>query len=263
MGVRAIADGREAWGWWGRTVGRPVIAADGMAWLRVSCAPADEVVALYWNGNMDAETRLPRSVPRPRLQDLRDWNEQRWTYRAELFEHVALRPVADSPAVAFAPELPRRWWEALRRVLDDVAAVTTDRIGMQQGFLDWVMPRYLGASVETVAPSQWTTAHGDFHYANLCAPDLYVLDWEGWGTAPRGYDAAMLHSYCLLVPKAAQRVRCELGHILDTPEGKFAELVAISELLYAADRCRGRELVQPLRQRAADLLGRSLPTGVE
>jgi hypothetical protein len=231
-----------------------------MAWLRVTCAPAHEVVALYWNGNIDAETRLPMSVLRPRLLASRDWNEQRWAYRAELFEHVAIRPVADSPAVTFAPELPPRWWAALRRVLDEVAAVTTERVGIQQGFLDWVMPQYLGTPVQTVAPSRWATAHGDFHYANLCAPRLYVLDWEGWGTAPRGYDAAMLHSYSLLVPRAAQRVGCELGHILDTPDGNFAELVAISELLYAADRGRGRALVQRLRQRAAGLLGRSLPT---
>jgi hypothetical protein len=157
------------------------------------------------------------------------------------------------------PELPQRWWTALRSALYDIGAVHTDRVGIQQGFLDWVMPRYLGTTIDTVAPASWATAHGDFHYANLCAPDLCLFDWEGWGTAPRGYDAAMLHSHSLLVPYAAERVRRELGYILDTPDGHFAELTVISELLHAAARGVSPLPVQPLRQRAAHLLGRRLP----
>jgi hypothetical protein len=263
MGVQTIPCGGDAWGWRGRTLGRPVLTAGGLAWLRVTCAPPDQVVALFWNGNIEADAQLPRSIPRPRLRAWREWNDQQWVYRGELFEHTSLRLIANSAAIAVVPALPRRWWMALRSALDDIAAVDTNRVAIQQGFLDWVMPRTLGAPIDTSAPASWTTAHGDFHYANLCGPDLCLLDWEGWGTAPRGYDAAMLHSYSLLVPAAATRVRCELGHILDTPDGHFAELAVISELLYAAARGVSPELVQPLRQRAGHLLGRRLPTFTE
>jgi len=263
MGVRTVPHGGDTWGWRGRTLGGPVMTASGLAWLRVTCAPTDQIVALFWNGNIEAEARLPRSIPRPRLRAWRDWNDQQWTYRGELFDHAALRPVANSAAIAVVPELPRRWWTALRSALDDIGTLSTDRVAIQQGFLDWVMPRYLGTPIDTLAPASWATAHGDFHYANLCGPDLCLLDWEGWGTAPRAYDAAMLHSYSLLVPDAAERVRRELGCILDTPDGHFAELAVISELLHAAARGVSPGLVQPLRQRAARLLGRTLPTFTE
>jgi len=234
------------------------MTADGLAWLRVICAPPNQAVDLFWNGNIEAEARLPRSIPHPRLRAWREWNDQQWVYRGELFEHTSMRPIANSATMAVVPDLPRRWWMALRSALDDIAAVDTNRIAIQQGFLDWVMPRSLGAPIDTLAPASWATAHGDFHYANLCGPDLCLLDWEGWGTAPRGYDVAMLHSYSLLVPDAAERVRRELGYILDTPDGHFAELAVISELLYAAARVVNTVLVQPLRQRATSLLGRRL-----
>jgi hypothetical protein len=239
------------------------MTTDRLAWLRVTCAPMDQVVALFWNGNIEAEARLPRSIRRPRLHAWRDWNDQQWAYRGELFDHTALRPVSNSAAITVMPELPQLWWKALRNALDDIGAVYTHRVAIRQGFLDWVMPRYLGTTIDTLAPASWATAHGDFHYANLCAPDLCLLDWEGWGTAPRGYDAAMLHSHSLLVPDAAERVRRELGDVLDTPHGQFAELAVISELLYAAARGISPVLVEPLRQRAARLLGRRLPTFTE
>jgi len=259
MGARTIQHGREAWGWRGRTLGRPVMTAGGVAWLRVAFASTDPFVCPFWNGNIEAEAGLPRSIPRPRLRAWHDWSDQLGLYRAELFDHTSRRTVADSAAIATLPDLPDRWWAALRNALDDIATVAINRVAIQQGFLDWVMPRYLGAPIDTLAPTSWATAHGELHYANLCAPDLCLLDWEGWGIAPRGYDAAMLHSYSLLVPEAAERVRRELGHILDTPDGRFAELVVISELLHAADRGSHLELIQPLRQRAARLLGRGLP----
>jgi hypothetical protein len=259
MGARMIPGAGDAWGWRGRTLGRPVVTTDGLAWLRVTCAPTDQFVALFWNGNIEAEARLPRSIPRPRLRAWREWNDQQWIYRGELFEHTSLRPIANSAVVAAVPELPQRWWMALRTSLDDIVVVDTNRVAIQQGFLDWVMPRSLGAPIDSSAPAPWATAHGDFHYANLCGPDLCLLDWEGWGTAPRGYDAAMLHSYSLLVPDAAERIRYELGHILDTPDGHFAELAVISELLYSTARGVNTALAHPLRQRATSLLGRRLP----
>ncbi|WP_240796181.1 hypothetical protein [Streptomyces sp. RFCAC02] len=115
------------------------------------------------------------------------------------------------------------------------------------------MPKFLGPSVDTRAPS-WSTAHGDLNWANLCAPQLVILDWEGWGRAPTGYDAATLHSYSLLVPSVTRRIRSEFADVLNTPAGRFAELAVITELLEGTTHGDNLPLAEPLRQRAAVLL---------
>src|SRR5438445_3637026 len=74
MGTRPLLRGREAWGWRGRTLGRPVMTG-GLAWLRVASASTDQLVDLFWNGNVEAEARLPRSIPRPRLRAWHDWGD--------------------------------------------------------------------------------------------------------------------------------------------------------------------------------------------
>ena len=122
------------------------------------------------------------------------------------------------------------------------------------------MPHYLGIAPGDLADQPWTTAHGDLHYANLCAPQLHMLDWEGWGLAPAGYDAAMLHSRSLLAPAAAGRVHAEFGDLLNTAHGRFAELAVITELLDAAANGINTVLAEPLRSRAAALLQQSAPS---
>ncbi len=120
-------DAHEAWGWRGRTLSRPVIAPDGPAWLRIACAPTGQIIPTFWDGSLEAEKSIPRSVPRPRLRD----------------SHV--------------------------------------------------------------------------HWANISAPTLLILDWEGWGLAPSSYDDAVLHSYSQLVPRLAVRLRSELAHLTRYP----------------------------------------------
>ncbi|WP_202451087.1 MULTISPECIES: phosphotransferase [unclassified Streptomyces] len=145
------------------------------------------------------------------------------------------------------------WWTGLRIALDDIATVPTDRYTTKQQYLDWAMPKFLGTSLDTRVPT-WTTAHGDLHWANLCAPDLQILDWEGWGLAPTGYDVAILHSYSLLVLPTAARIRAEFAYLLDTPAGRFAELVAITELLHSTTRGANLPLAGLLHLRGEQLL---------
>ncbi|MGW3189865.1 phosphotransferase [Streptomyces ardesiacus] len=111
------------------------------------------------------------------------------------------------------------------------------------------------------APPSWSTAHGDLHWANLTGPELGVLDWEGWGTAPAGYDAALLHAYSLGMPETSERVRRELSTVLDSEEGRFAELAVVTELLQSAERGDNVELVPALRQRAEEVWRRMIADG--
>lgn len=258
LGIQPAQEPDEAWGWQGRTLSGPVIAPGGPAWLRVGCASIGEINVKFWDGSLAAEQAIPNSIPRPRLRVVHDWCDEHWEYRAELYDRIAARPASTSPTLTTDPELPATWWTAVRAMLDDIADVPTNRFSVHQPFLERAMPQFLGTPIDTTAPS-WSTAHGDFHWANLCAPELRVFDWEGWGLAPTGYDAAVLHSHSLLVPSAAARIRRELEYLLDTPAGRYAELVVITQLLHSVACGVNLELAAPLQRRAEHLLGRTVP----
>ena len=246
----------EFWGWNGRTLSRSVAtSAFGPCWLRLAAAPADKVGGKLWNGPQDAEALIPHSVPRPRLHRRQVWNDGVHGYLAELYEAVTAPTITtDSPALQAAPLLDLSWWTALARSLRTIATVPTRRVAVRQEYLHRAMPEYLGTSIDSTV-RKWSTAHGDLHWANLTSPELHILDWEGWGLAPAGYDAAMLHTYSLLVPETAAYVSERLGNILATPAGRFAELVVITELLQSISRGDNRDLEVPVRRRLARLLG--------
>ncbi|MEN8650976.1 hypothetical protein ABCR94_10120 [Streptomyces sp. 21So2-11] len=250
---------REAWGWRGRTLGRPVTGTDGPVWLRLVCMPAEEVGGKLWEGPEAAQKAMPDSVPRPHLLRVSDWTEGTYAYRAELSERIVHNPVTtDGPTLRAAPDLSAGWWGDLRSALAQVAAVQTDRVAVRQEYLDRAMPEYLaftGTRINTTVPV-WTASHGDLHWANLTAPRLALLDWEGWGTAPAGFDVAMLHAYSLLVPETAVRVRAEFPEALATAAGRFAELAVITMLLQTTTRGDNLDLEVPLRERAQELVRR-------
>ncbi|MGC5260596.1 hypothetical protein ACPXCO_06115 [Streptomyces cyaneofuscatus] len=248
---------REACGWRGRTLGKPATGPYGPGWLRVVHSSVERAGGKLRTGPEDAERLVPRYVPRPRLHLVREWAEGDDVYRAELYDCVADGAVSAAPVLGEVPRLTPAWWSGLRTVIGGLSTVRTDRTAVRQAYLDRAMPKYLaflGRPVPT-APPAWSTAHGDLHWANLAGPQLSILDWEGWGMAPAGYDSALLHAYSLAVPETAERVRRELSDILASEAGRFAELVVITELLQSAERGDNRELVPALRQRAGEVSG--------
>jgi len=146
------------------------------------------------------------------------------------------------------------WWTGLRNALDRVAATPTDRVAVRREWVERAVPKYLHAPAPD--PTTWTTAHGDLHWANLTTHGPKFLDWEGWGVAPAGYDAAMLHTYSLAEPDVAARVRRNLP-ILDTPDGLLAETIVVTELLQGlVERGDNRAIETPLLHRADALRAR-------
>lgn len=253
--LRATPTGsREAWGWRGRTLSRSVATSAGEGWLRLVSAPSEKSGGKLWEGPQEAEGAMPPAVPRPRLRDRRVWTEGDYGYLAELYDMVTDPTVTSTePVLRQAPDLNEVWWQGLSGALTAIAGVCTSRVAVRQEYLDRAMPQFLGVDIDTTVPA-WSTAHGDLHWANLTNPTLTLLDWEGWGLAPAGYDAAILHAYSLLVPETAREVRQRLGHVLDTPSGRFAELVVITELLQTITRGDNLELEGPLRSRLDTLL---------
>ncbi len=250
----------EAWGFAGRTLGRPVMTPGSPGWLRIAATEAGQQITTFWDGGRTAQQALPASIPRPALRAIHDHHHDGWDYRAELYDRVHARPLAATTVPRRLTGSPKRhWFQALRRSLCILATVSTDRRTIEQSYLDDVMPRMLGEPITTAAPAPWVTAHGDLHWANLCGPTLRVLDWEGWGLAPAGYDAATLHCHSLLIPTLAAQVRANFADVLSAETGRCAELAVIAEQLDAVHPGSSFDHTWLLRARATHLLGRPLP----
>ncbi|MFB6557469.1 hypothetical protein ACFCYH_00920 [Streptomyces sp. NPDC056400] len=248
------AAGPEAWGWQGRTLGR---RADRW-WLRLVSAPVGKRGGHLWDGTATADTALPRSVPRPRLHGVTEWTSDGTAYRAELSEYVPLPALqAGGPVLRTEAELPDTWWSDLLSALTTTAAVPTGRQAVRQQWIDRNFTRFLGIPCpETVV---WTTGHGDLHWGNLTAAPLVILDWEGWGLVPVGFDAGLLHAYSLHAPATATRIRRTFRHLLDTPDGRVGELVALAQLLQVTARGGHPDLAPCLVRHVEHLTGRTVP----
>ncbi|MFE4670003.1 hypothetical protein ACFRI7_24370 [Streptomyces sp. NPDC056716] len=232
LGLADVAGG-GVWGYSGRTLSGAVAAPDGPAWLRLVSEMSGKAGGKLWEGPREAAGAVPPAVPRPRLLGLVDWSADGWDYRAELYEQVDTPPVSSSPVLRDGVDVPDVWWHDLRRALDRLALVGTGRQAVREPYIRRRVPEFTGITPGEIT---WATAHGDLHWANLTGPRLTLMDWEGWGTAPVGYDASCLFLHSLPVPALAERVRKEFAHVLGTPVGRVGELTACTEILQAAAR---------------------------
>ncbi|MGW4690644.1 hypothetical protein ACWEPM_38005 [Streptomyces sp. NPDC004244] len=245
FGLRAT--GRQVWGYRGRTLS----AAASPHWLRVVCTEAGTEGGKLWTGPSTSPT-LPASVPRPGLFRIRDWTTETYAYRAELYAYAPDPIVSPRPVLDQDPVLPEAWWKEITAALDALANVPppTDRDAVREEYLHRVIPQFTGHQVHTVT---WTTAHGDLHYANITRTP-HILDGEGWGRAPYGYDAATLYLYALLAPETATRIRTALAPVLDRPEARTALLTVCAQILQAGDRVDFyAELADPVHNYLAHL----------
>ncbi|WP_147341202.1 hypothetical protein [Actinomadura logoneensis] len=136
-------------------------------------------------------------------------------------------------------ELPDSWFGRLREAVETLSATPAPPGRgpvITQDYVHRALPRYVGAAETETTVHRWSLAHGDLHWANITAPELNILDWEGFGPAPHGFDAAHLHAYTLPTPDIAARVRDTFADTLHTDEGRQAELIVAAIILQAADR---------------------------
>lgn len=78
---------------------------------------------------------------------------------------------------------------------------------------------------------------------NVTSPTCRVLDWEDFGLAPRGFDAAVLWVNSLAVPALAARVVDVFAAELECRTGRVSRLYVCAELIAA-----GREYAGPLAE---------------
>ncbi|MCX4461452.1 hypothetical protein OOK58_01925 [Streptomyces sp. NBC_01728] len=170
-------------------------------------------------------------------------------YRAELSARVDQPVLSDDPILQYDLQLPGSWWADLTEALEKVSATVTDRVAIRQQYMDRAIPEFVW--IPAPAVPCWTTAHGDLHWANVTAP-LRLLDWEGWGRAPEGFDAATLYAYSLIQPNTAARVR-DVFPVLGSPAGLAAEATVCAQLLQTVARGDNLVLEDQLRNWAEEL----------
>jgi hypothetical protein len=242
----------------GRTVSGPVTRPDGStAWLRVESAP--QPGGRLWEGNRLAEQILPPRIPRPRLLAAYTWGAGP-VFQALVFTHVHASPVSTTPDLNKPPTVATTWWADLHTALHDLQQVPAPhgRRSHTPGYIARIpthLPEVVEADVDLTVRT-WVTSHGDLHWANLTQDPLVLLDWEGWGTAPAGYDAAVLHAYALAEPDTAAKVRARFSDVLGTEDGRLAQLIICAEIVQAAPRdALHTHLARYARDHARRLLG--------
>ncbi|MFJ9839119.1 aminoglycoside phosphotransferase [Kitasatospora sp. NPDC101155] len=246
--------GEPVLGWQGRTIGARVrTAAAEERWLRVVWARPQWARGPWWRGNEDAG--LIAGVVRPEVLGVHEWDGQGLRLRAELMTFVPGRPCSGSHELRADPGLPDAWWQTLRASLDTVSAQPTERRSTDQETVTRRLRVFFGDRIDPTV-TDWRAAHGDLHWNNLHGPDFALLDWEGWGLAPAGYDAAGLYCQSLLVPEVARRVWDTFADVLGTPDGVIAQLFMVTRLLSRADGGEFAELVIPLHRHVDRLIGR-------
>lgn len=130
-------------------------------------------------------------------------------YRAELTGYITSPTCSPTPVLQAELDLPDAGWTGLRVSMETVAASWTGRQTISAAYVERALPRYLPAVPVTPVVPRWSTAHGDLHWASLTLDGPVLLDWEGWGLAPAGYDVALLAAHTLLAPATERRLRVD------------------------------------------------------
>lgn len=243
--------GPEVWGWHGRTLSSRVQHPDrGICWLRMLSAPQDKASGKIWDGNRKAAALFDGRIHKPLLYDTTEANSDGHAHQADLHQYIDDPICSPSPVLRTDLDPPAGWWDSLRTDLEHVSRIRTDRVAVRQEWVDRAVPRFLHMPSPRV--TDWQTAHGDLHTANLTSTTAYLLDWEGFGMAPAGYDAAMLLAYSLLVPGFVHRVR-DAFPVLKSEHGRVAQIIVLTELLQSASRGDHPELIPALHALAKEV----------
>lgn len=206
------------------------------AWLRLMGAPYPG--GKTWDGALLADAMLSETVPRPVILGEHTWQEETGAYQATLWTRLRGEVLSPTPDLSAPADVDELWWKDLRYCVEEIrsTAFPPGREVMTQAYIRRI-PRFIPALVDSdLTIHRWEAAHGDLHWSNITRTPLQIIDWEGWGAAPAGYDAAVLLAYALPAPATAAKVRDVFDDILDTEHGRLAQLVICAEIIQASER---------------------------
>ncbi|MDG4793078.1 hypothetical protein [Micromonospora sp. WMMD1082] len=230
--LRVELVGEPRYGWRDRSVGVRVDDDGRDGWLRLVGEPADGDVGVFWDGNVTASQQL-NGLRLPRVWRSWEYAERDLRFRADLMSYVDEPACSPTAALTVVPALTETWWARLAGTLAFLPRVDTDRVAVDAerfasriGIWDAALP---------VDVQRWVPAHADLHWAQLTTPGCWVLDWEGWGLAPAGFDAASLYLHSLAAPPVAQLVRARYATELDSHDGMLSQLYIAGRMLDRGD----------------------------
>ncbi|MEU4200836.1 hypothetical protein AB0F64_12900 [Streptomyces sp. NPDC026294] len=209
---------------------------DRRTWVRIERRDLDKIGVQGWNGS-ECAARL-KGIAQPMWRGCVVWQDagEPVMWRADETELLPGPPIGNA-ILSEDPKLQDAWWQAFNATLDALAAQDTRRIATPDTIT--ITQALVAEAVRSVAPTQdldttvecWVPAHADLNWANMTAPTFSLFDWEDWGNAPRGLDAASLWGSSLAVPALADRVRYERRHDLASRDGKLMTLFMCSKIL--------------------------------
>ncbi|MFC4626924.1 phosphotransferase [Promicromonospora alba] len=232
----------------------------GPAWLRVTAQRPEWTKDEMWDGIATAVGEPFDDIPMPRYLRSVEWTDSDRVVRADLLTYVDGRAIGTGLVLDHHVDLSDSWWKALRAGLEPLQLMTTtERLTTSvrdRDFRDYLLALF-GIEIDPDR-IEMVVSHGDLHFGNLTGPDLVILDWENWGWAPAGYDAAHLLCSAILHPDIAERVRTEFAETLDTYTGAIAQLVAASKYLHHVTNGRFREAAVPIRRHVETVIREQL-----
>lgn len=236
-------------GWMDRTIGAAVVADGEHRWLRLVVEPAGLPLLDFWTGNQAAN--VITGVRRPHVLGSYEPTVMGWQCRSELMEFVPESPCSAEPIARTWPDVGPDWWSAFADSYRVIGNASTARIALDQEHL-W--SRLADAySLNRPRIRRWTTAHGDLHWANLTAPQGWMLDWESWGVAPSGFDAASLYMHSLAVPELTDRIGTLFADELSSSDGIIGQLYIADRMSRRGDR-DNIDVDRAVARRVAELL---------
>ncbi|MGW0775727.1 hypothetical protein ACWD01_19225 [Streptomyces sp. NPDC002835] len=201
---------------------------DRGTWVRVERRDFARIGAQGWNGPEAAA--VLRGVSMPEWHAGLAWRDQDdpVMWRADEMELITAPPVGHALLID-DPGLPDGWWAALNTSLDSLATQHTPRIATPdtESATQELVTRTIRRAVPEITDTtvdEWAPAHADLTWANVTGPEFCVIDWEDWGMAPRGLDAATLWGNSLAVPELAERVWRERRLDLESRSGRLMAL---------------------------------------
>ncbi|MFF2777052.1 hypothetical protein ACFVU3_19350 [Streptomyces sp. NPDC058052] len=207
---------------------------DRGTWVRVERRGLDRIGVQGGDGTASAEALS--EVAKPAWLAGVGWRDEAEPvmWRADETELLPGVPVG-SAVLTKEPQLSEEWWAALNASLDALGSQRTNRIATPD--TETLTQDLVTGTILDVFPGvdtclgEWRPAHADLNWANVTAPVFCVFDWEDWGMAPRGLDAANLWGASLAVPSLADRVRSERRDDLESRDGRLMTLFVAAKIL--------------------------------
>lgn len=185
-----------------------------------------------WTGEREA-AKL-KGLRKPEVIRLEEWQSDGYRWRA-IQMALAQSPFIDAAAPPPLSRIDRDWFRALRQTVDVLSAIPANRIGTHTLRIEAVLKRRYG-NMKQWRAGRLVTSHGDLHWANLTHPEFLLVDWEHWGAAPDGFDAATLLANSLVEPELFDYLRELFAGQLETRDGRLSLLFRYVEQLHFMDQ---------------------------